>query len=138
MRHFFDDIGFGGSHRPQTARPWIGRPRYHYQTQQQRPRQQQNQTFRSRDQRHNENIHEAADKLMQYGFDRKAVYQVLRETGTELRPLARRAPNQSRHGQHHQTQTRTWTKAVNPKKKRKRTRSVNTWTKTPVWRVRQM
>jgi len=99
MRHFFDDIGFGGSHRPQTARPWIGRPRYHYQTQQQRPRQQQNQTFRSRDQRHNENIHEAADKLMQYGFDRKAVYQVLQETGTHdlhqaLRILAARGARQ--------------------------------------------
>merc|ERR1712159_470527 len=98
MRHFFDDIGFG-NHRPQTARPWIGRPRYHYQTKQQLPRQQQNQTFWSRDQRHNENIHEAADKLMQYGFDRKTVYQVLRETGTHdlhqaLRILAARGARQ--------------------------------------------
>merc|ERR1712164_113929 len=98
MRHFFDEIGFG-NHRPQTARPWIGRPRYHYQTKQQLPRQQQNQTFWSRDQRHNENIHEAADKLMQYGFDRKTVYQVLRETGTHdlhqaLRILAARGARQ--------------------------------------------
>merc|ERR1712159_894079 len=98
MRHFFEDIGFG-SHRPQTARPWIGRPRYHYQTKQQLPRQQQNKTCWSRDQRHNENIHEAADKLIQYGFDRKTVYQVPRETGTHdlhqaLRILAARGARQ--------------------------------------------
>merc|ERR1712159_816771 len=82
MRHFFDDIGFGGGfhqRRPQTARPYYvnSKPQRSYKQQQQEEyEQKQKRVMQHR-------IREAAEKLMRYGFtDTKAVYEVLREVGT--------------------------------------------------------
>merc|ERR1712159_522323 len=115
MRHFFDDIGFGGGfhqRRPQTARPYYvnSKPQRSYKQQQEEYEQKQKRVM----QQHR--IREAAEKLMRYGFtDTKAVYEVLREVGTTdlkaaIRLLVEREEEKNQHPpRKHPRQQRTTT-----------------------------